>query len=231
MFSSNQKTAAAAVGAQAEYRRAISTARHAVVRAMAEVRTDEEKQLALRQMRSSQKAWSTESRYQIVLMSIGGMSPSEIAAQLGLCESTVKNMLSQLCRERTRQAAEAIDAHRAILLSRAEMIVEQFAPLALDKDLFERIERGEPVSETAFRRAYRSALVLLAVCNFECRVLGLFNQEPRRRRTSKSAQKQPKGVEWIRMPPLATTEAEEKIIFGEIPTADHAGKEGACRPL
>jgi DNA-binding CsgD family transcriptional regulator len=178
----NQKTAAA----QAEYRRAVRAARQTVVRSLAEARTLEERQLALRKMRSSQKSWSAELKYQIWLMSLKGMSAAQIAAQFGLHPGTVKNLLSELRRERTRQTAEMIDAHRMILLSRAEMIVERFMPVALDPDLFGRLERGEPVSETVFERAFRSALILLAVANFQCRLLGLFNSPHGRKPKTKT---------------------------------------------
>jgi len=86
----------------------------------------------------------------------------------------VGNVLSKAHRQRTEQTAKAIDLHRAILFERAEMIIEKFAPIALDDDLFERIARGEPASATSVNQAMRSALIMLAATDFQCRLLGLY---------------------------------------------------------
>jgi hypothetical protein len=61
-----------------------------------------------------------------------------------------------------------------MLLERTEMIVARHAPIALDDDLFGRIERGENFSATSLKRAMRSALIMLAATDFQCRLLGLY---------------------------------------------------------
>jgi hypothetical protein len=68
--------------------------------------------------------------------------------------------LSKADRQRTEQTGRAIDFHRAMLLERAEMIIAQYAPIALDADLFGRIERGEPVSDQSLRRAFKRAMII-----------------------------------------------------------------------
>jgi hypothetical protein len=86
----------------------------------------------------------------------------------------VGKILSKARRQRTEQTAKAIDFHRAILLERAELILERYTPIALDDDLFERIARGEPASATSVNQAMRSALIVLAATDFQCRLLGLY---------------------------------------------------------
>jgi hypothetical protein len=95
-------------------------------------------------------------------MELEGCSAPEIAARLGMTPGAVGNILSKAHRQRTEQTAKAIDLHRAILFERAEMIIEKFAPIALDDDLFERIARGEPVSAASVNQAMRSALIALS---------------------------------------------------------------------
>ena len=46
------------------------------------------------------------------------------------------------------------------------MIIKQYAPIALDDDLCERIARGEPVSEKSVNHAMRAALIMLAAMDF-----------------------------------------------------------------
>jgi hypothetical protein len=157
----------AALDAQSEHRRRVLAARKATRRAMAVAKSDDERQAALRKIHRGEKAWRTEVKYQICLMEFGGYSAFEIAAQLEMTPGAVGNILSKAHREWSKQTAEAIDLRRAILYRRAEMIIKQYAPIALDDDLCERIARGEPVSEKSVNHAMRAALIMLAAMDFE----------------------------------------------------------------
>jgi hypothetical protein len=179
----NAKAAAtrAALNAQAEHRRAVLATRKATQRALAAAGSEDERQAALRKIHRSEKAWRIEQKYQACLMELEGCGASEIAARLGMTPGAVGNILTKAHRQRTEQTAKAIDFHRAILLERAEMIIAKFAPIALDDDLFGRIARGEPVSATSLKQAMRSALIMLAATDFQCRLLGLFAGNEKRR--------------------------------------------------
>jgi hypothetical protein len=107
-------------------------------------------------------------------MELEGKSASEIGLELGMTPGAIGNVLSKLRRERSEQISQMIDAHRAIELERSEKIIARFMPLALDEDLFARIERGEPVEAKRVNRALRSALVVMAVIDFRSRLLGLY---------------------------------------------------------
>jgi hypothetical protein len=107
-------------------------------------------------------------------MELEGYGTSEIAACLGTTASAIGNILSKARRQRSEQTAKAIDLHRAILLERAEMLIEKFMPIALDADLLAQIERGEAVDAKRLDRAMRSALVMLSVMDFQCRLLALY---------------------------------------------------------
>jgi hypothetical protein len=164
----------AALNAQAEHRRRIVAARKSVQRALATAGSEEERQVVLRGVYRSQRAWREEAKYQACLMELEGKSASEIGLELGMTPGAIGNVLSKLRRERTEQIGQMIDAHRAIELERSETIIERFMPLALDEDLFARIERGEPVEAKRVNRALRSALVVMAVMDFRSRLLGLY---------------------------------------------------------
>jgi hypothetical protein len=171
-----QKAAAtlAALTAQAEYRKTVLAAREANQRALAAAESEEERQVALRRIHRSERAWRKEVKYQVCLMELEGLSAPEIAVRLGMSAGAIGNILSKAHRQRTEQIGEVIDLHRAMLLRHSETIIERFMPLALDEDLFSRIERGEPVEVKRMDRAMRSAMVMLAVMDFRCRLLGLY---------------------------------------------------------
>jgi predicted transcriptional regulator len=171
-----QKAAAtqAALAARTEYRKTVLAAREANQRALAAAESDEERQVALRRIYRSERAWRKEVKYQVCIMELEGLSASEIAAGLGMTPGAVGNILSKAHRQRTEQIGEVIDLHRAMLLRHSETIIERFMPIALDADLFGRIERGEPVEAKRLDRAMRSAFVMLAVMDFRCRLLGLY---------------------------------------------------------
>src|SRR5262245_310846 len=122
----------AALDAQAEHRKMIMAARRANQRAMAAAQNDDERQAALRKIHRSEKAWRIEQKYQICLMELEGHSVTQIATELGMSPGAVGNILSKAHRQRLKQTAQANDLHRAILLRRAEMIIKQYAPIALD---------------------------------------------------------------------------------------------------
>jgi hypothetical protein len=107
-------------------------------------------------------------------MELEGCGASAIAQELGMTAGAVGNILSKAHRQRAEQIAEVIDLHRAIELERSESVLKRFMPLALDEDLFSQIERGELVEAKRMDRAVRSALVVLAVLDFRCRLLGLY---------------------------------------------------------
>ena len=143
-------------------------------RALAAAGSQEERQVVLRRIHRSQRAWREEAKYQACLMELEGKSASEIGLGLGMTPGAIGNILSKLRRERSEQISQMIDAHRAIELERSEAIIARFMPLALDEDLFARIERGEPVEAKRVNRALRSALVVMAVIDIRSRLLGLY---------------------------------------------------------
>jgi hypothetical protein len=163
----------AALDAQAEHRKMIMAARRANQRAMAAAQNDEERQAALRKIHRSEKAWRIEQKYQICLMELEGHSVTQIATALDMSPGAVGNILSKAHRQRSKQTAQAIDLHRAILLRSAELIIKRYAPIALDDDLCARIARGESVGKKSVNHAMRAALVMLAAMEFERRILGL----------------------------------------------------------
>jgi hypothetical protein len=149
----------AALDAQADHRRRIVAARKSVQRALACAGSDEERQVVLRRVHRSEKAWRKEVRYQAALMELEGKSASEIGLELRMTPGAVGNVLSKLRRERSDQTAQMIDAHRAIELERTETIIKRFMPLALDEEV---------------ERAMKGAFVMLAVMNYRARLLGLY---------------------------------------------------------
>jgi hypothetical protein len=171
-----QKAAAtrAALDARTEYRRIMLAAQEANKHALAAAQSDEERRVALRRIYRDERAWRKEVKYQVCLMELEGLSASEIAARLGKTPGWVGNVLSKAHRQRTEQIGEVIDLHRAMLLRHSDSIIEKFMPLALDEDLFSRIERGEPVEAKRMDRAMRSVFVMLAVMDFRCRLLNLY---------------------------------------------------------
>ena len=163
------------IDAQTEHRKMLKAARRSHQRAMDSTQTDARRQKAVLALRRADKAWHTEVRHQVALMELEGRSRDEIANALGLTSGAVGNVLFSVRRWRSKQTAAAIDLHRAILLERAEMIIRHWAKIALDDDLWRRIERrSESVSAKSLELAMRATFAMLAAMNFECRLLGLY---------------------------------------------------------
>src|SRR6516162_5503733 len=93
----------AALDARTEYRRMMLAAQEANKHALAAAESDEERQVALRKVHRSERAWRKEVKYQVCLMELEGLSASEIAAGLGMTPGAVGNILSKAHRQRTEQ--------------------------------------------------------------------------------------------------------------------------------
>jgi hypothetical protein len=175
--------------------RAMQSARVLARRAMDGARNEEERHEALQRILRSEKAWRAEAKYQVCVLELQGLRVGEIANELGLSACAVSNLLSIVKRRRNRQIARTIDLHRSLELERSERILEKFMTLALDEELFECLARGEELDPRRVARAVRSALLVLAVLDFRCRLLGLY---PASARGPRGKEDKDAGGSWLK---------------------------------
>jgi hypothetical protein len=141
-------------------RRSIDEAR------MQRVILQEEKAINLeRVMQQEYEAWHLrtlgKSTYQIA--QIMGVPHPQVTAWLGDALAQVRKLTQEL-----------IELNRELELSRTEMLLERYMPIALMENvIIERIRQGEPISVEDFDKPQRAAWIVMELIKMRCKIQGI----------------------------------------------------------